>query len=292
MPGVAATDSANRCRRLVINADDLGISEGVNRGIVHAIQRGVVTSASMLVNMPGFDDAVVRLAAARIRRGVGVHLNLVAGRPLTSAPTLTDPRTGEFHGLPQLALRAALGKISVSDLEAECVAQIQTLRDALGWVTHLDSHRHAHALPGVAPTVLRVARAEQIGLVRVPLEAPRVKSSGWCAGMKIVALHASWRAATQRGTGAAMAAGVDHFFGVSLQGGRRFARRLDALLAALPPGTSELMVHPGYSDAPLAAIDGYTWQREREIDALTAPALRESIEDQRIQLVGFESLAD
>src|SRR5437764_1133299 len=107
-------------RQLVINADDLGLAPGVNRGILEAYEAGTLSSASMMVNTGAFDEAVELIAARAPRLGVGLHLNLIAGRPMSTVPTLADPRTGEFYSLADLARRAAAGYVSAADVRREC----------------------------------------------------------------------------------------------------------------------------------------------------------------------------
>ena len=80
-------------RRLIVNADDYGLSRGVNTGIIEAAETGVVTSASMMVNLPGFNDAAAR-AGSRPSLSLGLHLNLTTGKPLTLAPSLTRRNAG------------------------------------------------------------------------------------------------------------------------------------------------------------------------------------------------------
>lgn len=301
-------------RRLVINADDIGLSQGVNRGIIKCAECGVVTSVSMIANMPGWDDALASLHATSADISVGLHFNIVAGRPLTSAPSITDPMTGAFYSLPQLAIRAVSGRVSRDDVSAECVAQLAKLRAAGIRVSHIDSHRHVHALPGISGAVLETARMLGICVVRAPLEPLNVNPGHWRATLKKLMLGTSWHAwhapyaASMRYTSRytpAMSAHdystpnysryvnnyVDHFFGISLQGGTHFAERLDRIINQLPAGTSEIMVHPGVSDAALASVDGYTWQRECEIEALTSPALRARLDQRGIELVNFGSLS-
>src|SRR5665647_1358607 len=146
MTGGAATPER---RRLVINADDFGYSAGVTRGIVEAHAAGSVTSTSMMANGIDWENAV-RLARSTRTLDVGVHLNLVQGRPLLRVLSLTDARTGELYPLGALARRALAGRIDAGELEAELRAQIERVRSAGIAVTHLDSHRHAHVLPGLS----------------------------------------------------------------------------------------------------------------------------------------------
>lgn len=280
-------------RRLIINADDLGLSEGVNRGIIECAERGVVMSTSMIVNMPGWLDAVDRLHATRTDLGVGLHFNIVAGRPLTSAPSITDPSTGMFYSMRRLAMLALTGNVSRDDVVVECAAQLAKLEATGIRVTHIDSHRHVHALPGIGAAILEPPRARVIRVMRKPLEPLSSNAGHWQATLKKVVLGASWHVTSVRPTPAPHAhcpQYVDHFFGISLQGGRHFAERLDSIVDSLPAGTSEIMVHPGYSDAALASADNYTWERECEIEALTSPVLRTRLQQRGIELVNFGSL--
>ena len=135
-------------KRLIINADDFGISRGVNIGIIEAAEAGVVTSASLITNLPAFADAISR-AQSSPDLSVGLHLNFTIGGPITRAPSLTRRNTGEFYPLPALLGRASLGRLDASDINLECRAQIDRMIDAGFPPTHLDSHRHVHAHPAI-----------------------------------------------------------------------------------------------------------------------------------------------
>ncbi|MGA9837661.1 MAG: ChbG/HpnK family deacetylase [Gemmatimonadaceae bacterium] len=268
----------------MVNADDFGLSPAVTAGILEAHAAGTVSSTSMMVHCPGWDDAAAR-ARATSTLGVGLHFNLLLGTPLTAAASLRRP-TGEFLSLGALARRALRGALRTDDIVAECEAQLAALAGAGIRVTHIDSHRHTHALPVVHGAVARVAVAHGLPLRR-PVESP-LRFGGDPAGQVRGALVAwSWRLSS---IGAPPTHAPDHFIGMSLQGRRRFASRLAHVLGSLPCGTSELMVHPGRVDAALAAIDGYTWPRERERAALTDPALVALFQRFEIALVDFSAL--
>src|SRR5712691_6958316 len=129
-------------RRLVVNADDFGFSAGVNRGILEAHAAGVVSSVSVLVNTPGWEEAARLLRGAGSAFGVGLHFNLTAGRPLSAGGGLRDLRSGRFHSLAWLVARALSGRIDRAAVAAECAAQLARLREAGVTVIHVDSHRH------------------------------------------------------------------------------------------------------------------------------------------------------
>jgi chitin disaccharide deacetylase len=275
-------------RLLVVNADDLGFAPGVNRGISEAHDAGTLSSASMMVNTPAFAEAV-SLAMARPRLGVGLHLNLVSGRPLTDAPSLVNARTGEFHSLGELARRALTGRVRREEVRRECDAQLRALAGAGIVPTHLDSHRHAHALPGILPAVAASAYEAGLHWVRRPLDRPTPASPA--ASAKMLVLHAAWRRALVDVDRAhlPLLARAPNFRGIALQGAADVEAQLLALLDRLPPGATELMLHPGYDDRTLAAQDPYRHEREREVAALCAPAVRTRLARGDIMLTNFAS---
>src|SRR6266513_2983732 len=170
-------------KRLIINADDFGISRGVNVGIIEAAEAGAVTSASLIVNLPGFADALDR-AVPCPSLSLGLHLNLTLGRPLSGASSLTHRQSGEFYPLHLLMARASLGLLDALDIARECSAQIDRMTDAGFPPTHLDSHRHIHVHPAIAGTVTKVAHSRGIFEMRVPCEPWRVNPGDWRANLK------------------------------------------------------------------------------------------------------------
>lgn len=269
-------------RRLVINADDFGFTEGVNRGIIEAHDAGVVTSTSMMVNMPGWEDGLARLPARKGSLGVGLHLNLIVGAPLTRCPSLTDGRTGQFHPFRSLALRAAAGRVALREVHDECAAQLDRLVRAGVRVTHVDAHRHTHCFRGFFAPVREAAQRIGVSVVRVPRERLVAGVGDWRGRAKALVLRAGMTLG-----GAPARDAQPAFFGMTLLGARDFLPGLLALLDALPEGTSELMVHPGYATAELASLDTYRQEREREVRALTSPELRARLARGDIELVHF-----
>lgn len=272
-------------KKLVVNADDLGLAESVNRGIADTIESGVVTSTSLMVNMAACDDAVRKLRYLRALGksfSVGLHFNIVAGRPLTHCPSLVDERTGNFLPLSSLLWKSLARNLSLADVQRELEAQLTHAEDVLAKlnmrVTHIDSHRHTHCLPGIFDLVLATARERGISHVRHPhetnmlLRRPRAIIA---SKLLRTILH------KQRPMDDVI------FTGVGAMASPTFHRDISTMLDALPTGTTELMVHPGYDSAELAAIDGYREPREREVYALTSPRLRERIHELGVELTRF-----
>ena len=270
----------------MINADDLGFTPGVNRGIFECATAGAVTSASVMVNTPGFDDAM------RGRRSVnlelGLHLNLIDGEPLSNAPSLVNPGTGGHWPFATFLARATAGAIRPADVHAEATAQLRRLKAAGVTPTHIDSHRHTHVHPAIWPFVLEAARAEGVGVVRIPREP--LATNAWRARATVSKLLLGVAMAGGASRAAAQRLGfrtVDHFAGISLQGSGSFGDDVLALLATLQPGLTELAVHPGYADDALRARDGYLTEREAEVRVLTSGAVRDALRSGRVTLETF-----
>lgn len=288
MRGVAGTTDDAFSRALIINADDFGMSPGINRGIMEAFAAGAVSSASLMVGMPAFEDAVQNARTAGRALGVGVHLTLTVGSPLTRAASLVDASTGEFLSPVMLLRRALAGRIRPADVLDECRAQIARARDAGITVTHLDGHLHVHAWPGIADVVRHVLQMERIpaarnpneSLVAVPLWHRRLPERVIIRCLVSRARLRDWPTAS-----------ADHFVGSSILGMRNFEHGLLRVLDALPIGTTELMVHPGYVDQVLPGNDSYRAQREIELRALTSTSVLDRLRGNRVRLINFSALA-
>lgn len=263
----------NSMKRLVVNADDFGFTRDVNRGIVEAHQRGILTATTVMATGAAFDDAV-RRARENPSLDIGCHLVLVGSPPF--------PRT-----VAQLVRAVALKRIRIYD---ELVAQVRRIVDAGLQPTHLDTHKHTHLLPPVLEAVARISEEFRIPWVRRPFDFPLSGTGG------------SWkqRAASQafgvvRGRFARVLAGhgcrsTDSFAGFQITG-RYDARELVALIRALPEGSTEFMCHPGVcTDELRSATTRLKESREQELKALTAPEVRASLEECGVQLVSYRDL--
>lgn len=279
--------------RLIVNADDLGISEPVNAGILRAHREGIVTAASIMACGGAFDHAA-RLAAEHPGLDIGVHLTLVAARPLLKRESSLTAEPGRF--LPSAGAffrRWACGGVRREEAAAELAAQIERTRDAGLAPSHLDSHQHLHALPGLLGVVRGLARRHRIPFVRAPLERPVFERPMGLNGLKRLAgafgLALSWKAAAcvDRGRGGCWAPAFVGF----REGGRLTAERLLALIARLRPGrVYELMCHPGLEPTE-PEIRAWGYRHAAELAALTAPAVREALRRRGVRLCRFVDLA-
>ena len=286
-------------KNLIVNADDLGWTEGVNRGIAEAHRNGIVTSASLLANGAAFASAV-ELARSTPGLGVGVHLNLSDGEPVAPrelVPTLLNEK-GEFAGGPEaLLLRIAKRDVTVREVEQEWEAQIEKVKGAGIQPTHLDGHKHVHMLPGLFEVALRLAKRHGIAAIRVAHEASSLRSALSAGdeahgsvvlmqGMQARGLKLLARDAREQAERAGIST-ADHFCGIA-QTGEMTKEGVARLLRSLPEGTTELMSHPGYADQDLQdSATRLQGSRQTELSILTDVEIRNLVASQGIRLIDY-----
>lgn len=166
--------------KLIVNADDFGMTSSINRAIVDCHKRGNVTSTTMMVSMPGTEDAS-RLARSLPSLAVGLHFSLTEGTPLTRGQSLLGPG-GRFHPRGLLVRRLFAGKVESADLRREFVAQMERIA-ALGVkITHVDSHEHVHMFPAVFKAIAPII--ERAGLPLRLVVPPWETSTAWSNPLK------------------------------------------------------------------------------------------------------------
>ncbi len=288
-------------RRLIINADDFGLTVGVNRAILECHQSGIVKSATLMANAAAFPEAV-QAAQSAPGLGVGCHLVLVDGAPVLGAeqvPSLIHAMDGahgpRFHdGSAGLVCRVALGRLAPEHIEAEATAQIRKLQAAGIVVSHLDTHKHTHMIPQVWPPLLRAARACGVRRIRNPVEPVRLslllRASLWkrIAEVKLLGhLARRFREAVQQ-------AGMltpDGTFGIVATGWLD-EKLLKFTVQHLAEGTWELVCHPGYNDAQLGSVvTRLRASRQQELRLLSSSATRDLLERNGIELISYAQLA-
>ncbi|HCT59930.1 MAG TPA: ChbG/HpnK family deacetylase [Acidobacterium sp.] len=250
-------DSAG-VRRLILNADDFGLTPGVNRSILELAQTGVLTSATLMATGEAFSQAVAESASAA-ELGVGCHVVLLDGQsaaPPEAIPTLASPQGQLRPTLGQFARDLYLGRIASEHIEAEAVAQIQRLHQAGVRVTHVDTHKHTHLFPAVLRPLLRAAMRCGIRAIRNPFEPSWAiavtPGASTVRRVQIGILNRNHETFTRLVRQAGLAT-TDGAIGV-LATGVLDAPILHRLLTAMPPGTWELVCHPGYEDTALASV--------------------------------------
>jgi chitin disaccharide deacetylase len=291
-------------RKLIVNADDFGLTTGINRAIIEAHTSGVVSSATLMANGPAFDDAVT---AARLvpELSIGCHVVLVDGTPVStpqSMDTLVAIRSAEpekfYSSLSAFAARAMLGGFDRDQLVAEITAQIRKIQATGIPVTHLDTHKHAHIFPEILAALLRAAKICGVRAIRnpiVPINAMptkqfKKKRDLWKRYGQIRVLH-TFSGQFQKQTRRSGLLTPDGVIGVVETGSLEssgYSSLLRETLSNLPEGTWEFVCHPGYSDADLRATrTRLVESRDEERRLLTSPDLRQFLGEQKIQVISY-----
>ena len=291
-------------KQLIVNGDDFGLTEDVNRGILVAHRDGILTSTSLLANGSAFEQAITS-SRNFLQLSVGVHLNLSQGNPVSPANRIRSlvNEQGDLHLSPlNLWARILRRQLSLEDIRTECRAQILKVIDAGIAPSHIDGHLHVHLLPQLSPVLIQVAHEFGIRHVRCPTEVldmtlPLIwKTNG-------NSLRALKRSLVAYGVSSFAERLREHlrisgitcpnaFFGLA-HTGFLDANGLSAILSLLSNGTTELMCHPGYESGELETFGGsLTREREVELIALTAPEIKELIRNLGIRLVNFSDWDD
>ena len=285
-------------KRLIVNADDCGMSRGITDAVVLAHRYGYLTSTSLMANMPASEYAVERLLKAP-PLGVGIHLNICAGKPILSpsdVPTLVGA-DGNFHPSAAMIRKLWTWRVSPREIESEFRAQIRWAKDHGIAPTHADSHHHMHLYPAATGAFIRALIAEGIRCTRAPRSTvwPRTRRLGGPhdgSPMRRVCVQA-YRRSLQ----------TVWFRKFDMPSSRvcflsRDRHDLDPLgkewklaFANLPPGTFELVCHPGLFERGFSESDRIRNQREEELHWLTDREWRDVLDRSGIRLITYRDLS-
>lgn len=282
-------------KRLIVNADDFGLHPAVNRAIIDGHASGCITSTSLMPGGAAYYEAV-GMACSCPGLGIGVHLTLVGERPVADparVPSLVDGE-GRFPDNYVLFLARLLqGKVKMAEVRYELAAQLDKVAADGITVSHVDSHQHLHVLPGIIDIVLDLAGERAIRRLRIPDEGLLFTGGypftvGRIIGRTGLSLLAGWARRKARNRGFAA---PDFFFGM-LAGGNMREEYFMNIVDALPPGTSEIMVHPGSDNAALEACFGWPYHWQDEMAAVTGRQVLDRLAEAGIELVSFRELKD
>lgn len=271
-------------KSLVVNADDFGLNLAINRGVLAAFREGIVTSASMVASGEAFNEAADMARSAGL--DVGVHLAAVAERPVDPRAGRSLAPGGRFQPTAaRFAWHWMRGAITAAELETEFRAQIEKVLSRGLAVSHLDSHCHVHMLPGCYALTLKLAADYRIPFVRVPrgAAAPDIASAlsspaRLARQLQLPALELLSRLAPPAPRRA------DRMLGVAAAGTLTRAKLLGMLRRAAA-GLSELICHP--ADAPNPHHNLWGYDGVAELDALTAPEVRRTLDESDVRLTSF-----
>jgi len=281
-------------KKVIINADDFGLSKGVNEGIILAHEKGILTSTSLMANMPGFAHAVVR-AKKNVKLGVGIHLNIVRGRPLSPAnrvSSLLDKDKNFFSNIFIILRKLWSKKISKKEIELEFRAQIEKVLKNKIQISHFDSEKHIHCLPSLLKIVLKLGKEYNIKRIRYINEyciTPRLFQSA-----KTILASLSCLSMKEK----IIEDGIlkpDRSYGMG-RSGQITSARIKKILSNLKDGVTEIMVHPGFVTQELIDLEKEIGSfyinryREKELEALLDQDLKKIISDKEIGLINFNQL--
>jgi chitin disaccharide deacetylase len=300
-------------RRLIVNADDFGLTSGVNRGIIEAHTHGIVTSSTLMACGAKFQEAV-DMASRAPRLSVGCHVLLVDASPVLELQQVSslafvsnsspnsgpNSDTGFGHGfdsnsgtpkfrdsLVSFACLAVARRLDEDEIEAEITAQIRKLQAAGIQVSHLDSHKHTHMFPVVFRPMLRAAKKCGIRAVRNPFEPLFLaRTRNWKRRIQLGILRSFQESFREALGGAGMmtpkgCVGIIATGGLTLQTFRQ-------LIESLPEGTWEFVTHPGYNDAELNNVKTRLRRsRENELEILTSTEVKELLKREHIELISY-----
>jgi hopanoid biosynthesis associated protein HpnK len=286
-------------KELILNADDFGLTEGVNEGIMRAHREGVLTSTTLMANGLAFDHAV-ECARANPNLGVGCHLVLAGGAPVSppeEIPSLVDASGRMPSSLSAFVARVSCGAVRARDIERELRAQIGKIRGAGIEPTHLDTHKHTHAHPRVMKVLAQVAQALGITRVRKPAEYLRESWRVMCSELGApptqLAAVAAVRLFSANFSSISKKYGLRSpgtFLGVAATG-QLGPEALCHLIDTIGEGRTEIMLHPGVCDEDLARTRSrLQGQRQIELDGLLAPQVRRAIDLHGIRLITYREL--
>ncbi len=281
-------------KKVIVNADDFGLTQGVNEGIVKAYQEGILTSATLMANMPGFDQAV-ELAGTHPELGVGLHLNILRGHPLSPAQTVGSLLSKDLRFIPNvsnLLRRIALKKIKLDEVEREFRAQLERVLEAGINPSHIDSEKHIHLIWALFRIVLKLAKEYKIKKVRFIQEFCASSSPGQVFKSLFISLSS---ASMKKKMAQESVRSSDWFYGVC-DSGRITAAKLQRALQKAKEGVTEIMVHPGFITQEMLELEKQIGPyyinkyREKELNALLDKKLPKFIANLKIQLINFNQI--
>lgn len=276
--------TGKRC--LIVNADDFGESEEVTSGIIEAHRNGIVTSTSLLANMPGFEHAVT-LALKHPTLHIGAHLNMYRGPSLTECPYLAE--NGKFlHDTSAFITRSYRDiRTAREEVLQEFDAQIQKIRKAGINISHLDTEKHLHTLPFMYEILIALGKKYDIPAVRLPYEPLTPRALTNPTQLHKVLIMAFFALRNKRVRRASAIKNTDFFYGVTLS--KRFSEKnLMEFFKTLPEGVTELSCHPGYDTGQsVNYIDAF---RKSELRVLCSEEIRNAVTKNGIVLSNFTEL--
>lgn len=279
-------------RYIIINADDFGRHVEINRAVEEGLVHGCLRSATVMPGGAAFAGAI-DIARRHEELGLGVHFTLVDGHPILPTEEIPSLVGAEGDFLPDhkaLLKRYLKGGVNLEEVRRELAAQLQKIEATGIPISHVDSHQHMHTLPGIIDIVLDLAARAGIRAVRTPLTTLFAGAFGGLGqlvgrlGLSTLARLAACKA-HRRGL-----LTPDNFAGI-VAGEAVSEGELLHLIAHLPQGTTEVMMHPGMKNDVLQEDSGWQHDFEAELAAILSPRVGEALRKAEVEPVNFRHLS-
>lgn len=278
-------------KRIIVNADDFGRHELINRAVERAFNSGCLKSATLMAGGVAFDDAV-KLARKISGLGVGIHFTLANGNPIlppNEIPSLVTEE-GIFHAdYVKFLKRYLSGKISLAEVRSELAAQLEKISRAGLTPTHVDSHQHLHHVPGIVEIILDLATASGIKAMRVvntKIFDGELDSVGKFVGRLGLGSLAKFAAHAAHKRNFLT---PEHFAGI-VAGESVSENFMLKLIENLREGTTEVMLHPGTDNKILQDFCEWDHDFEEELAAVTSPRVMNLLAEKNISAINFADL--
>lgn len=279
-------------RYIIINADDFGRHAEINRAVEEGLEHGCLRSATVMPGGAAFAGAI-DIARRHEELGLGVHFTLVDGHPILPPEEIPSLVGSEGDFLPDhtaLLKRYLKGSINLEEVRRELAAQLQKVEATGIPISHVDSHQHMHTLPGIIDIVLDLAARAGIRAVRTPrtpLFAGAFGGLGQLVGRLGLSTLARLAACKAHRRGLLT---PDNFAGI-VAGEAVSEGELLHLIAHLPQGTTEVMMHPGMKNDVLQEDSGWQHDFEAELAAILSPRVGEALRKAEVEPVNFRHLS-
>ena len=246
--------------RLIVNADDLGLTPGCSAGIIRGFKQGIVSDTTLMINSPYALEAVSLMKANGLNQA-GLHLNLSYGTPM--APVAEVPSLIDENGRFYRKVNKSIPLMNGAEIERELRLQLEKFLATGLKLTHIDSHHHAHAYPQVIDLAIRMALEQGVPL----RHTAEVKEKIIAAGVK-----------------------TTDYFSMDFYNEKATLENLQAIIGGYSEGVLEIMSHPGESEQLIMEVSSYNSARAKELAVLTSPEMKAFLQTKGVKLISFAEL--
>ncbi len=275
-------------KQLVINADDFGLCESINKGILECYSNGLVSDFSFLINSENFDKSVKELKDAKIKK-FGIHVNLTFGKSISGNTSCLTNKDGNYLFTGQHLKNYLKGKINPDEVYIEVKKQLDLLTSEGFEITHLDTHQNIHILPPVYRAINKVRNEYNPKvIIRFPSEPISFNLKYKFSNFKRIFILNTLSGYSKLKNGIdvkVQAIGGDFYNNIN---NKKVIQRVIKKIWKIKKDFFEMAVHPGYYSDEILKYDGYARQREWELEFLSKP--NDILINNSIKLISFKDI--